>query len=70
MLHSQKAGITTVGDTELGENAGDVVHHRARADRKRVGDLAIGQPLGEEAQDVALDAVVVRDHVKAMLPYA
>jgi hypothetical protein len=47
-------GIAAIGDAELGEDVRDVVHDRARADRKLVGNLAVGGVAGHESQDFEL----------------
>ena len=44
-----RMGAITRG--ELAENAVDVLLHRADRDHQPVGDLLIGQVIGDEAQD-------------------
>ena len=47
-------GLRPIPDAELPQHAADVALDRARRDGQRAGDLAIGQALGEEPQDVQL----------------
>lgn len=41
-------------DIEPGQDVDDMSRHRSQADEERVGDLAIGEPIGEEVQHLAL----------------
>lgn len=40
------------GDTELGEEAGDMAIHGADTDEEGVGDFAVGAAFGEEDEDI------------------
>ena len=43
--------LTTVGCAQFAQEIGDVGASSARTDEQPLGDLGIGQPLGEEAED-------------------
>src|SRR4051794_22978706 len=49
-------GLDAVAQVELSEQAGDVRLDRGRLDHELGGDLRVGAPAGEQAQDVKLAA--------------
>src|SRR5262249_35550427 len=49
-------GGAAVGDGEFVEDAGDVGHHRAGADREGVGDLLVAEAFGQQAEHVQFTA--------------
>ena len=53
-LVGEDDGLDAVAQVELGEDAGDVRLHRRLADEQLGGDLGVGQPAGEQPQDLEL----------------
>src|ERR1035441_2650497 len=52
MLQAEDRGLGPVGETELGQDAGDVALDRLLADRQRAADLPVGPAAGHLAQHV------------------
>lgn len=54
MTEGERGGSGAIVDEGLVENVGQVVGDRALADHQRLGDLAVGEALGNQPQHFSL----------------
>lgn len=53
MIHRPAHNLRAARQPELGEDVGDVLLDRALTQHQLVGDVAVGQPSGDQSGDLA-----------------
>src|SRR3954454_11550013 len=66
VLDSPARELRAAAEAGLLADAREVVLHRARRDEQLLADLVVGQPVGDEAEDLELAARQQRTHRRAL----